>query len=845
MGTLLRNLKYGLRMLASKPGFSATAVIVLALGIGANTAVFSLVNTLLLKPLLIHKPEELVGVYSRSVHNPDDYRAFSYAEYSGLRESNAVFSSLMAHSLAMVGLSEGETARRTFADVVSSNYFATFGIPLFRGRAFSAAEERPGSSSDAVIVSYNYWKKTGSDPDLLGKTLRINSRILTVVGITAEGFSGTSALLSPELYMPLSLYDAMTNDFDGTGRRLAERDTRALVLIGRVRPGLTQKSAGAQLATLASAMEKSRGAGENQDRTFIVAALPRLSISTRPGNDNQVLAPMLLLLSMASVVLLIASLNVANMMLARGAARRKEIAIRLALGGGRGSIVQQLFIEGLILALVGGAASLLVANWSTGALVRSIDHALPLNLVYTGGPDARVLAATMAFCLFSTLLFALAPAWNLSKANVSSGLKDGEYEDVASGKRRRLFSRRNVLVMSQVSLSLVLLTSAGLFIRSAQRAANVEPGFQLDNGVLVEVDASMAGYDEAHGRQIYRTLLQRLGSIPGVESVSVAGTVPFGMVSLGRDIQRSSDAPPTPADSAAKGTLVPSSFNIVGPAYFQTLGIPLLRGRSFAAAETGDESKSHVVILDQSAATKLWPHEEAVGKHIRMVLSQGSKTEEAEVVGVVGTVQDDVFGGASKPHLYVPFGQEYQSDMYIHLKVAARGGEAEEGLLGTIRGQIREVDSHLPVLTLKTLRNHLDTSDDLWIVRTGARMFAIFGAVALLLSMVGLYGVRAYTVSRRTREIGIRMALGANAGDMLRGILREGLIVTSIGAGIGLLLSLAVGKVLSSLLYKVSSVDPLVFSSAVILLVAISLLACYLPARRAARIDPTVALRYE
>ena len=844
MGNLLKDLRYGVRMLLNKPAFTITAVIVLALGIGANTAIFSLVNAFLLRPLLIQKPEELVGVYSRNTHKADSYRAFSYPNYFDLRDGNAVFSSLAAHNMAMVGLAEGDTTRRVFADLVSSNYFSTFGVPLYRGRTFTAAEERPGSATEVAIVSYNFWKKTGSDPDLVGKTLRINSRILTVVGITAEGFTGTTAMISPELYMPLGLHDAMTNGFEGVGRSLASRDDNVLILIGRLRSGIAAKAADSQLAAVASGMEKAYPA-ENKDQTFIVHALSRMSISTNPASDSEIWIPAVLLLSMAGVVLLIASLNVANMMLARGSARRKEIAIRLALGGARQTIVQQLFTESLLLALTGGAAGLVVAYWSTNALMRSLPRLVPIDLVYSATPDLRILAATMGFCVLSTLLFGLGPAWNLSRPNVVSSLKDGENEDVASGKRGRLFSRRNVLVMSQVSLSLVLLTSAGLFIRSAQRAANLEPGFRLDNGVVVEVDPSMAGYDEARGRQVFHALIDRLGSIPGVESASLAGTVPFGMVTLGRSVQRSSDAPPSTADPSSKGTVVSMGFNIVGPDYFKTLGIPLLRGRSFAAAETAGNTKTAVAILDKAAAGKLWPNEEAVGKHIRMIIGEGAKTQDAEVVGVAGGIQNNIFGGESEAHLYVPFGQEYQADMHIHLKVAAQGEDADVRLLDTIRREIRSVDSRLPVLALKTMRQHLDTSIELWIVRTGARMFVIFGSVALLLAMVGLYGVRAYTVARRTREIGIRMALGANAGDTLRMILREGLLVTTIGAGAGLLLSAAVGRVLAGFLYKVSSADPVVFTAAPILLAAISLLACYLPARKAARVDPMVALRYE
>jgi predicted permease len=845
MGNLFKDLRYGVRMLVNKPAFTITAVVVLALGIGANSAIFSLVNAFLLRPLLIQKPEQLVGVYSRNTHRADSYRAFSYPNYVDLREGNAVFSSLAAHNMAMVGLAEGDTTRRVFADLVSSNYFATFGVPLYRGRTFTAAEERPGTAAEVAIVTYNFWKKSGSDPNLLGKTLRINSRILTVVGITAEGFTGTMAMVSPEIYMPLSLHDAMINDFEGVGRSLAARDNNVLILIGRLRSGLSGKTADSQLAAVASGMEQAYPA-ENKDQTFIVGRLSRMNVSTQPsGNsETQLWITATLLLSMAGVVLLIASLNVANMMLARGSARRKEIAIRLALGGARNQIVRQLFTESLLLALAGGAAGLAMAYWSTSALMHSLPRLVPIDLVFSATPDWRILAATMGFCVFSTLLFGLGPAWNLSRPNVVSSLKDGENEEIASGKRGRLFSRRNVLVMSQVCLSLVLLTSAGLFIRSAQRAANLEPGFRLDNGVLVELDPSMAGYDEARGRQIFSTLIERLASIPGVESVSLAGTVPFGTVELGREVQRSSDAPPTTADPSSKGTVTFMRSNIVGPDYFKTLGIPLLRGRSFVTAEAGGNGRTAVVILDREAAGKLWPHEEAVGKHIRMI-REGAKTQDAEVVGVAGNIQDTIFGGGSQAHLYVPFGQEYQADAHIHLKVAVQGHDAEARLLDTIRGDIRSVDSRLPVLALKTLRQHLDSSIELWVVRTGAQMFVIFGGVALLLAMVGLYGVRAYTVARRTREIGIRMALGANAGDTLRMILREGLLVTTIGAGTGLLLSAAVGRVLAGFLYKVSSADPVVFTAAPILLAAISLLACYIPARKAARVDPMVALRYE
>jgi predicted permease len=830
MRELVRDFRYAIRMLVSKPGFTAAAVAVLALGIGANTAIFSLVNAFLLKPLHLDDARQLVGCFSRDTQKPDSYRAFSYPNYADLRDNNPVFSSLMAHNLAMVGLSEGDSTRRMFGDLISSNAFATMGVELFRGRTFTADEERPESRVQVAIVSYSFWRKHGSDPAMLGQSLRVNGRLFTVVGIAPEGFTGTTALISPELYFPLGVFESMMNDFDGHTRPLAARDNPTLMLVGRLRQGLTQPAADAQLSTIASRMRSSYPA-ENKDQTFVVGTLSRMNLSTGPTSDSWLLAPAAMLLSVAAVVLLIASLNVANMMLARGAARRKEIAIRLALGGSRRSILQQLFIEGLVLALMGGVAGLGVAYYGTAALVHSLSAMMPVDLIYTAGPDARVLIATLAFCTLSTLLFGFGPAWSLSKPDLVPGLK-GNSADPDGRGQRRLFSKRNLLVVSQISLSLMLLTAAGLFVRSAQRAAQIEPGFSIDHRLLLEVDPSLAGYDETRGRQIYRQLVDRLKSIPGVESVSVAATVPFGMISLGRSVQRASDAP--------NATALSCGLNIVGEDYFKTLGIPLLRGRTFPATEKGPK----VAILDREAAESLWPKGDAIGQHIRMHMSDRA-TEDVEVIGVVGGTKDSILGSRLQPHIYIPFGQEYQADMNIHVKNASASREADLKLLEAIRQETRTLDAQLPVLALKTLRDHVDASIDIWVVRTGARMFSIFGGVALLLAMIGLYGVRAYTVARRTREIGIRMALGADSRDALRMILGEGLILTGIGVCGGLALSLGVGKLLASQLYQVSAVDAPVFLAGPLMLGAVSLFACYLPARRAARVDPMVALREE
>ncbi len=834
-----KDVRYGIRALSRRPGFTIMAVVVLSLGIGANAAIFSIVNAFLLKPLRMERPGELAGCYSRDTKKPDSYRAFSYPNYVDLREKNPVFVSLMAHNMAMVGLGNGDTTRRVFADIVSSNYFGTFGVSLFKGRPFTQAEERPGANVNSVIVNYSYWRKTGSDPGLVGKTLRINGRIFTIVGIAPEGFTGTTAMVTSELYLPLGVYTEVMNDFDGAVRTLAERSNNALVLVGRLRPGLTLREADSRLAVVASQFEKAYP-GENKDQTFVVRPLSRMSVSDAPMSDSQSWTPAILLLSMSGIVLLIASLNVANMMLARGASRRKEIAIRLAIGGGRSQIVRQLFTEGVLLAVLGGAAGLLVAWWSTSLLIGSLARMAPIEIVYSAGPDTRVFAATMAFCLVSTILFSLGPAWKLSRPDVVSDLKKGAGED-ASGMRR-LFSRRNLLVMGQLSLSLTMLAAAGLFVRSAIQAANVTPGFTLDNEIVAEVDASLAGYDEAHGRKIYTALLTRLRSLPGVDSATLAATAPFGITSLGQDLLPAEKAHAGPKETTNR---VSASFNIVGDDYFKTLGIPLLRGRAFQPAEAAFGAGTHSAMIDKLAAERLWPGQNAVGKHV-LLEDNPSKPEEVEVVGVVGTVQDHILGGPTRPELYVPFGQQYQSDMQIHVRVAGSAGAGAEGrMLEAVRKEIRAVDPHLPVLALRTFREQLNGSIDLWLVRMGAQILAIFGSVALLLAVAGLYGVKAYSVAQRTREIGIRMALGADPSDTLVMILREGFVVTMVGAGVGIVLALGVGRILAAMLYDVHAADPAVFIGAPLVLTAVSLFASYVPARRAARVDPMVALRYE
>jgi predicted permease len=844
MESLWQDVRFGVRVLLKNPGFTAIAVLVLGLGIGANTAIFSLVNAFLLRPMAVQNPDELVSCYNKDTRN-NSYRSFSYPEYCDIRDKNTVFSNLLAHDLAFVGVTEGDSTRRIFADIVSSNYFATFGVRMFRGREFLPAEERPGSAIPVAIVSYQYWKKTGRDPDLIGKTVRINSRPYTIVGIAPEEFTGVMAMLSPEIWLPLGVDELVVNDFmtEGKARRLENRDNYSMFLIGRLKPGMTAAKAGPELEVLAAQLAQAYPK-ENKDHTFFAQQPSRFSVSTNPTNDKDIKTVSILLSSVAGVVLLIACLNLANMLLARGTARRREFAIRLALGGGRLCILRQLLTEGLMLSFLGGTVGLCLAYWGSSLLIATMRSLIPLDLVFNSGPDVRVLGAMLGFCVLSTLISGLGPAWQLSRPNVVADLKEHAGEDTGAAGRR-LMSRRNMLVIAQLALSLALLVAAGLFVRGALKAANVDPGFSMDNGIIVELDTSLAGYSETRGRELFRLVVERLGALPGVEAAGLAATVPFGMVSLGREVRHAGDNADQ-SDASTAGKRTSARFNSVGADYFKALGLRLLRGRTFNAGEAETGSAPRVAIVDDRLAKKLFPNEDALGKRIQFGGGKpGEQPKPIEIVGIAPNIRENLIGSASEPHVFVPFGQEYQSSMSIHLKTAARGKEAESALLQTVRREIRAIDERLPVLSLKTLRGHLDASIEMWIVRTGAWLFTIFGSVALFLAVVGVYAVRSYTVARRTREIGIRMALGATTSDALRLVLREGLVLTLAGVGLGFLLALAAGRLLGSMLYEVSGTDPLVLTAAPLLLAAISLTACYLPARRAARVNPIVALRYE
>jgi len=861
---IIRDFKFAFRQLLKAPAFTIAAATVLALGIGVNTAVFSVVNTLFFAPPAYSKPYEMVQLFSQDKKDPKKFRGFSYPTYLDIRDQNSVLSDVMGFNVAFVGLGQKGDTRRAFSAIVTSNYFSVLGVQLARGRAFFPEEETPGHNAPVAIVSYSYWEKHNLDPGVLGSQLLINGRSFTVVGIAPKGFVGTMQILSPEVWLPMSVYDQVANDFESDNKTtIDDRRGTQVRIMGRLKPRRTAAGAKPALEGLAANLEKAYPV-EQKDQTFLAAPVSRNSLSNNPSAEKgiKMIAP--LLLGMAVVVLLVACLNLANMLLARGTARRKEIAIRLALGGSRWRIVRQLLTEGFALAMLGGVGGLILGLWSSDLLVGSMRKLMPLDIVWLAGPNPAILAATFGFCLLGTLMFALGPALKISRSAVVTDLKEHAGEDVV---RRRKFLPRHPLVVVQIAFSLALITAAALFIRGAGKAASVDTGLRPGASYVLEVDASLGGYEPARAQELYRNLSDRLAALPGVEHASISSIVPFGMFELSRKVQLAGvhSAPDSKPATAADGLAFEVAWNSVGADYFSTVGLPVVRGRPFTEAEATQPGPK-VAVIDEILAKKLWPEGDALGQRIQYAAAnapaaQGgggahagrsadlnekeNQDETIEIVGIVPASRHALFEKEPIGGIYLPFARGFQSDIsfFVRFHSLSPGSEANSAAL--LRRTVRDVDPSLPILSLRTFAQHLDSNLDLWLVRAGAALFSIFGGLALGLAVVGLYGVKAYSVARRTREIGIRMALGAQAGAVLRMIMGEGFVMLATGLVLGLILAIATAKILSGILYEVSALDPVAFTIAPLMLAIAAVIATWLPARRATQVNPIQALRTE
>jgi predicted permease len=811
---LMQDLRFGLRMLAKNPGFTAVAVFSLALGIAANTTIFSYVDALLLRPPSgVTASDKLLAVWNRL---PDrSYLQHSYPDYVYYRDHNRVFSELAAYSSdpERVSWRTGGETQLIEGQLVSGNFFSVLGVKPALGRAFLPEEDQVPLRNPVVVLNHKFWQqRLGSDIGVIGRTLTLNGASFSIVGVAPANFSGVETGFVTDFWVPIMMQRQITpaNDL------IANRDGYWLFVVGRPKPRITLERAQADLSVLekqlAQALPKSR-------KGWDAAVMPIAGI---PPEFRAFAAPFsALLMAVVGLVLLIACANAANLLLARATRRWREMAIRSALGAARGRIIRQILTESALLSLAAGVVGLGLSVLASPLLLKLkppmlsfIDIQLPL--------DWRVLAFTLLVSLVAGFAFGVAPALRSSKVDVVSRLKD---ETLGSHARSRL---RNTLIIGQVAVCTVLLIAAGLCLRSLMSAGSVNPGFQVNNRLMIALDVDILGYSESRGQAFYDQLVEGVRTLPGVRSASVANHLPLGFARMSTIVAIDGYQPPPGLPG------IPVGFVGVGPRYFHTMGIALLRGREFSRQDSS--TSPGVVIIDEAMAQRYWPGQDPIGK--RATLAFG-KRQSLEVVGVAATGKYGDLREESQPFMFRPFSQVYEPQAVLVVQTAGN----PKPMLAAVEREIHTLDANLPVLDAETVAQYM--SIPLFVPRITGILLGAFGLLALLLAAVGLAGVVAYYVSLRTREIGVHLALGAKRHDVLKLVVKQGMRLSLVGVVIGLAAALGVSRVLASLLYGIGPTDPVTYVSVALALIAVTLLASCLPARRATKVDPMVALRYE
>ena len=815
---MIQDFRYGLRMLVKSPGFTAVAVLSLALGIGANTAIFSLVNAALLRPIPIADPERLAAVFLTDQRNPGNLPV-SHLNYKDLRDQNQVFTGLAALTFAQVNWMNGVAAEQIQLQVVSGDYFSVLGVQPARGRSFTPDEDR--RATPVIVLSHGFWERSlGGDPDAVGKTVTLNRTPFTIIGITRQGFTGTVLGAGPAGWVPMAIHDVVQPGFDW----YEQRRGLFLFLVGRLKPGVSVEQAGANLRTIFAALEqaypvenKGRGAG----------AIPLLDARVGAGNGGAPIVRLsMILMVVVGIVLLIACANMAYLLLARASGRRREIAVRLALGANRIRLIRQLLTESVLLSIVGGAAGLLLAYWLVSALPGT-DLQLPLPVDNELSLDRRVLLFTLVLSVATGVLFGLAPAIQASRADVVPVLKNELVPAGTAGRGiARWFGIRQALVVAQLALSLVALIGAGIFLRSLLTSERTDTGFETEGVLVMTVNLGREGYTPERGRLFYEEAAARTAALPGVRGAAVAQVPP-----LGGGLRRSIF--PEGADTTT-GDRVLVQVNSVSPGYFDAIGIPLARGRDFARTDT--QGAPLVVVVNETMAARFWPGQDPIGKRFKFFGDEQFTT-------IVGVAKNSIYNGIAEepiPFIYQPLLQHYTPQATLHVRADTNAA----ALAAAVRRTIQEIDPTLSVFNIRTLEDQVFES--LAPLRTNVIVMAAFGVLALLLAAVGLYGVASYSVTQRTREIGVRMALGAGRATVLRLVLGHGLVLVGLGVVVGVAAAAALTPLVpAELAPNVSLRDPAIFAVTAAILAGIALTASAIPAYRATRIDPLRALRTE
>ena len=824
MTTLLQDLRYGIRMLAKNPGFTVVAVLTLALGIGANTAIFTIVNAVLLNPLPVADASRLVQLDTTdkktTVALGNATRlGISFPNYEDYARQASVFSGLAAFQPTGLTLSGGEKPKLFQGYLVTANYFDVLGVNAMLGRTFRPDEDQHPGGDGVAVLSYGLWSRDfGGARDVLGRRLNLNGTSYTVIGVTPPQFKGTLLFASADqIWIPVSMHRQVLAGF--IEANFQERRFLDFTAIGRLRAGVSERQAESAVETVASRLEQ-QYPKENQGRGGTLSPIADASLGI--NLHDQVARAGEVLMGIVGLVLLIACVNLANLLLAQTARREKELCLRAALGAGSGRLVRQSLTESLLLSLVGGAVGLLIGYWGRSVLwsyrpafLRQADLALSL--------DGRVLAFTFAIAVLTAILFGMVPAWKVSRPNLMDVLNTGGRSGSMAWGRSRF---RQALVVSEVALALVTLVGAGLFLRSLRYAQGLDPGFESKKLFVIGVDLGSQHYDQDHGEQYYRDAIERAGSSPGVLSAAVASNFP-----LGGGLARTIFLEGQDEKSGKRGTL--TSLNDVSSGYFQTVGIPLLRGRAFNDLDR-KETKP-VAIVNHAMAKHFWPSENPLGKRFHFF-------GETQLLEVVGEVADSwQFGVAEDPQpvAYMPITQDYSPFGVLDVRTAGN----PSAVIPSVREQVQSIDRNLAFIAVNTIGELLDQG--LWAPRMGAMLLGVFGLLALLLATVGIYGVLSYSVSQRTQEVGIRMALGATSRTVLGLVVGQGMLLVAIGVGIGLAGSLGLARLLASLLFGVKTSDPATFAVVSLVLAVAAFVATYIPARRATKVDPITALRYE
>ncbi|HZE69978.1 MAG TPA: ABC transporter permease [Pyrinomonadaceae bacterium] len=814
METLWQDVRYGLRMLLKSPGVSIVATIALALGIGANTAIFSVVNAVLLRPLPFPDSDQLMSVWETDYQRGQVRGSSSYPNFVDWRDQNHVFEHMSTfHDTDFIMTGRGEPARLLGA-VVNANLFSLLGVAPALGRGFLADEDKPSDTGRVVVLSQAFFQKRfNGDASILTQSITLDGKSYSVIGVMPGAFE------FPIQNDPVDLWTTVAIDASGNSPITGQRGAHYMKVIGRLKPSVTEAQAQAEMNALATRLEQQYPDTNSHKGIQVEPALTALVGDVRPA--------LLILLGAVGCVLLIACANVANLLLARAMSRHKEMAIRSALGASRSRVLRQLLTESVLLALAGGALGLLLAVWWSDVLVSLGKQDIPRAMQV--GLDWRVFGFTLALSVMTGVVFGLVPALHSSKPQLTESLKEGGRSSSEGARRNRV---RNLLVVTELAIAVVLLVSAGLLIQSLWRLRQVSPGFVPQNVLTFSIAVPEVRYPTEKQSQFFADLTSRISSLPGVQSASAVLPLPLSgdRFSLSFEVE----GRPVP-----KGDQPSADFFNIGLNYFRTLGIPLLKGRDF---NDRDQHKStQVIIVTDTFARRFFPNEDAVGKHIKIGIStfDDEKPAMREIVGVVGDVRNRSLNVEPRPTYYVPQTQTPFSQTTVVVKTT----NDPHSLISAINKEVTSMDADLPVFSVKTLEEYLAAS--VAAPRFNTTLLTLFAAVALVLTMVGLYGVMSYSVAQRTNEIGIRMALGAQTRDVLRLIVGQGFKLVLIGLAIGLVGAFALTRLLASLLFDVGTKDPLTFVAVAGILAFVAVLACYLPARRASRVDPLIALRYE